>query len=88
MDATKEILKEGGKFTLFLQLHYVIYLLYGNRNSVEWDWVYTILETLLLVHLLTNICFMIDFQKSYTFYVALNHSNKSTFIAYIMFSSS
>ena len=46
MDATKEILKEGGKFTLFLQLHYVIYLLYGNKNSVEWDWVYTILETL------------------------------------------
>ena len=37
MDATKEILKEGGKFTLFLQLHYVIYLLYRNKNSVESD---------------------------------------------------
>ena len=30
MDATKEILIEGGKFTMFLQLQYTIYLICQN----------------------------------------------------------
>ena len=78
MDATKEILKEGGKFTLFLQLHYVIYLLYGNKNSVEWDWVYTILETLFRRTNKPRSC------ENNEFSIHILVSN----IAYIMFSSS
>ena len=35
MDATKEILNEGGKFTILLQLHYVIHLLYSEYLIIK-----------------------------------------------------